>query len=277
MDVVEKIACVLIEDDEAFPRRRAVACLVHWVKTRHPISSTILKLREPSSQETQGSAATEIKGMAVVDSEGKKEARIIVAQSIRHACQDFDWEVKLLGIQFLEAVTQYFIAHEDLGSSDREPIRSTSKEVNQLPHVPNLGQGSPQTRVKSATDPAERCLRVLHSIGACKILLDAVSDCDQMVCEEALLLLVKLKQSCFPEVESCHSQFETPEEIQESLLNCSALSLEKFKEILGVTDFTAVLHSSTAADNSVRSDPVSFLEDILTAARDHEQNLLDCY
>ena len=54
--------------------------------------------------------------------------------------------------------------------------------------------------------------------------------------------------------------------------------VSEFGEILNETDFEAILESISPLDSSVRSDPESFLEDILAAAVTvHEKNLLDCY
>lgn len=261
---MKKIALVLLEDDEAFPRRRAMSCLVRWVKVQHPVMRTILEPEEPGDQTTPGAEDTD---------PSYPERRFLVAGSIYRACQDFDWEVKLLGIQFLEAVVGHFLVRD---GSIRESIDVTTLEDHKVFQTSLFTQRLKQTSAKSTVDFREGCLRILASMGACKILLDAVSDCDHMVCEEALLLLIKLKEFCFPE-ESCEYQVHTPEDFQGSLSTCSKMSLDQFREILRNTNFTAALDSSTAADSTVRSDPVSFLEDILAAAGDHEENLLDCY
>ena len=68
---------------------------------------------------------------------------------------------------------------------------------------------------------------------------------------------------------------KTSWEFQESLGN--KFGLEKFKEVLRVTDFPAIIQSTEAADSAVRSDPVSLIEDILKAATRQDENLLDCY
>ena len=42
-------------------------------------------------------------------------------------------------------------------------------------------------------------------------------------------------------------------------------------------DFSSLTQSTEAADSSVRSDPVSFIQDIILAASQQDENLLDCH
>ena len=254
-----RVAGVLLEEDEAFPRRQAAACLVRWVKAGHTAVRAVLEPERRSNlspdKYAQNPAPPGIK------------LTHVVATGICRACQDFDWEVKLLGIQFYEAVVDHFIA---CGERKAE----TSEE---LPDRATFCRTSGRPAVTSPDLAREHCLCALASTGACGVLLQAVNDCDHMVCEAALLLLIRLKGFCFPEETSCEVLAQTAEEIQEYLSSHREISLDEFRHVLEGTDFKAALRASTAADSSVRSDAVSFLEDILSAAADNEHNLLDCY
>ena len=41
--ILGKLSSILENDDEAFPRRRAMECLTLWLKTRHPMAARILR------------------------------------------------------------------------------------------------------------------------------------------------------------------------------------------------------------------------------------------
>ena len=190
-----------------------------------------------------------------------------ITRSIRHACQDFDWEVKLRGLKFWEAIIEFFTGF--INNKGSTTLRGKAKfffgEANE--------RANDDESIKAGN--VDELFRVLFNMGALHILSEALDDCDHMVCEKALEILTGLQRIANPERIVIKQSVKTSWEFQESLGN--RFGLEKFKEVLGVTDFPAIIQSTEAADSAVRSDPVSLIEDILKAAKRQDENLLDCY
>lgn len=272
--ILEKLSTVLVEDEEAFPRRRVLECLTLWITQRHPIafritrSSKEVKDQSPSEgiltsddfQDLQvgkqsveiGNQSVQVENQSVATETSGYE---IIARRICHACQDFDWEVKLRGFELWEAVIC-----DITGLKPKEESINTRKTCN--------GE-------RLNKQDVDKCLRVLFEMGALKILSEALSDCDHMVCEKSLELFAILQQIANPDYPIVEQWIKTSWDFQEAL--GKGFSLERFKNVLLGTDLAAVALSCEAADNALRSDPVSLLEDVLSAAGRHEENLLDCY
>ena len=265
--MLEKLSSVLIDDDEAFPRRRAMECLTKWVTNRHPMTARILRSNKTvidQSKNETSPTSNEVQDLGVGSkSEATKTSSgCDIARSVRHACRDFDWEVKLRGLEFWEAVIDYFTGFKS-GKISADRRKAKPESVSDA-----LNDESLQTDV-------EKRFEVLFDMGAMNVLSEALSDCDHMVCEKALEVLASLQHVVYSKDYTQEQWVKTSTEFQETL--GKEFGLEKFKEVLQVTDFPALVHSCEAADNALRTDPVSLIEDIILAAGQHEENLLDCY
>ena len=117
--------------------------------------------------------------------------------------------------------------------------------------------------------------QLLFDMGALNILNEVLNDCDVMVCEKALEVLASLQDIANPEGMYNEQSIKTSWEFHESL--GKSFDFEKFKDVLRSADFPSLTQSNEAADSLVRSDPVSFIQDIILAASHQDENLLDCY
>ena len=270
-NILEKLLSVLVEDDEAFPRRRAMECFTVWITNRHPMIARILCSKKHSKDQSQ------IDGFPTPD-EGqdlgvgkqseatKTPSGFEIAQSICHACRDFDWEVKLRGLEFWEAVIDYFTefkTNRESASTDKTKSFSGEALVSTASNNESLLEG------------IEKCFQLLFEMGALSVLSEAPNDCDHMVCEKALEVLATLQRVAYREISPRERYVKTSRDFQETL--GKRFDMEKFKEVLQATDIPALVQSCEAADTAIRSDPVSLIEDILSAAEHHDENLLDCY
>ena len=270
-NILERLSSVLVEDDEAFPRRRAMECFTVWITNRHPMIARILCSIKHSKDQSQ------IDGFPTPD-EGqdlgvgnqseatKTPSGFEIAQSICHACRDFDWEVKLRGLEFWEAVIDYFTEfkiNRESASADKAKSFSGEALVSTASNDESLLEG------------IEKCFQLLFEMGALSVLSEALNDFDHMVCEKALEVLDALQRVAYREISPRERYVKTSRDFQETL--GKRFDVEKFKEVLQATDIPALVQSCEAADTAIRSDPVSLIEDILSAAEHHDENLLDCY
>lgn len=173
-----------------------------------------------------------------------------------HTCQDRDWEVKLRGLEFWEAVIDSFISFQ--GSREKAILMSKASVEEEM-DIENM----------------KELFQLLFDMGALSILKEVLNDCDVMVCEKALEILASLRNIVNPEGIFNEQSIKTSWEFQESL--GKSFDLKQFKEVLRSADFLSLTQSTEAADSSVRSDPVSFIKDIILAASHQDENLLDCY
>ena len=194
----------------------------------------------------------------VSQSEGTKApTKFEIALSVCHACKDLDWEVKLRGLEFWEAVIDSFISFQ--GSSREKASLRSKASVEEEIDVENM----------------KELFQLLFDMGALNILNEVLNDCDVMVCEKALEVLASLQNIANPEGMYNEQSIKTSWEFQESL--GKSFDLETFKDVLRSADFPSLTQSNEAADSLVRSDPVSFIQDIILAASHQDENLLDCY
>lgn len=272
-NILEKLSSVLAEDDEAFPRRRAMECFTVWITNRHPMIARILccKKAVKDQSQTQGfptSDEGQDLGVGNRSEATKTPSGFEIARSVCHACRDFDWEVKLRGLEFWEAVIDYFTQFktnkESPGTADKAKSFSGEALVSNASNDESLLE-----------EGVEKCFQVLFEMGALSVLSEALNDCDHMVCEKALEVLATLQRVAYRENSTQQRCVKTSRDFQETL--GKGFGLEKFKEVLQATDIPALVQSCEAADSAIRSDPVSLIEDILLAAEHHEENLLDCY
>ena len=302
--MLNAVCGVLSDDPEAFPRRRALENLVLWVKNKHPIIEKLISCKD--SKEEQDTVEGSL--LKQTEETGSSQKYSNAISTICRASQDFDWEVKLLALDFWNAVVEYLglpvnvgrlssnpwepsqtVASDHLSPSffekDVKPTGSLSalKETKCLNDELERTAGVPESTGLSCCDIDHKylneCIKTLSNVGAARVILDAVGDCDHMVCEKALSLLIPLRCQWVrfgSLVGEC--TIRTSEDLRARLdKNGKKVTVSEFGEILNETDFKAILESILPLDSSVRSDPVSFLEDILAAATEHKENLLDCY
>ena len=173
-----------------------------------------------------------------------------------------------------------------VASDHQKPTGSMSalKETKCLNDEFERIAGVPESKALSCCDIDHKLLnntiKTLSNVGAARVIFEAVGDTDHMVFEKALSLLIsqKCQWVCSgSQVGEC--TIRSSEDLTARLdKNGEKVIVSEFGEILNETDFEAILESISPLDSSVRSDPESFLEDILAAAVTvHEKNLLDCY
>lgn len=263
-NILQKLSSILVEDDEAFPRRRAIECFSVLITNRHPITARILRSKRVAKDQSQTEGfPMSYEGQDLKIGNQSEATKIPpgfeFAPSVCHACQDFDWEVKLRGLEFWEAVIDYFTefkANKERASTEKGKSFSGNHEGLQEENV-------------------EKCFQILFEMGALSVVSEALDDCDHMVCEKALEVLATLQSVVYHENSTKERCLKTSQDFQETL--GKEFGLEKFIEVLLATDIPALVECCEAADNAIRSDPVSLIEDILSAAERHEENLLDCY
>lgn len=258
-----------MEDDEAFPRRRAMECFTVWITDRHPMIARILRSKKPAKDQSQTegfptSDKDQDLGVGNQSEATKTPSEFETARSVCHACRDFDWEVKLRGLEFWKAVIDYFTEFKtNRESAGADKAKSGEALVSNASNEESLQEGF------------EKCFQILFEMGALSVLSEALNDCDHMVCEKALEVLATLQRVGYREIAPLERYVKTSRDFQETL--GKGFGLEKFKEVLRATDIPALVQSCEAADTAIRSDPVSLIEDILSAAEHHDENLLDCY
>ena len=260
-----------MEDDEAFPRRRAMECFTVWTTNRHSMIARILRSKKPAKDESQTdgfptSDEGQDLGVGNQSDVAKTPSGFEIVRSICHACGDFDWEVKLRGLEFWEAVIDHFTEFKiNRESAGTDKAKSFSGEAL----VSNASDD------ESLQEGIEDCFQILFEMGALSVLSEALNDCDHMVCEKALEVLATLQRVAHREISPLERYVKTSWDFQETL--GKKFGLKKFKEVLQATDIPALVQSCEAADTAIRSDPVSLIEDVLSAAEHHDENLLDCY
>ena len=271
-NILEKLSSVLVEDDEAFPRRRAMECFTVWITNWHPMIVRILRSKKPVKDQLQTEGfPTSDEGHDLrigTQSEATKTPTVFeIGPSICHACRDFDWEVKLRGLEFWEAVIDCFTkfkANKESAGSEKAKSFSGEALVSKASNDESLRE-----------EGIEKCFHVLFEMGALSVLSEALNDCDHMVCEKALEVLATLQRVGYREISTEERCVKSSRDFQETL--GKEFGLDKFKKVLQATDIPELVQSCEAADNAIRSDPVSLIEDILSAAEHHDENLLDCY
>ncbi|XP_031555900.1 uncharacterized protein LOC116292681 [Actinia tenebrosa] len=349
-EVLKKIVHVLENESEAFPRRSVMDCLIKWSHDQHPIVSVIL----PDKMKL--SSSTGLDKLKNTDS----EIRSLFSDIIRYAVKDFDWEVKIRALQLVETIIQIFA---QVRESRNESRHSQQCQLKTLERTSSDNDGS-----------INNLMALLVGLGAAVPLLEAVNDCDSLVCEKALEVISTLKGFVHSEITHTHlsgssktgiefqpygkenlygrldeqpneskennqliviseedqpvvtpeqdqpivtpeqdqpivtpeqvqpivtpeqvqpivtseqdqpivtpeqvQPIETQEQVQGVIDTSKVFSVDTFKVILYRLDVSCLSTLCTSIDISVQKDPVGFLEDVLVAARNHSDNLLDCY
>lgn len=288
VDVLTAICEILRDDPEAFPRRRAMESLVLWTRNKHPIIDRLMHCIH--TRKLKRKVTEKVSPLENLIETGSNQEFSDAFKVISKASQDFDWEVKLLALDFWEALIEYSIL--------RPKMLRASSESSEVTH--GIEHGTPKTfftsenpsghSVSNTPEDLEdetgvlecnsqsqltKNLYFLNTVGAVRVIVDALGDCDPMVCERVVGLLISLKGQCpLPAEFKIYSIEELKAELDGK---GDELNVIEFGKIVEATDFEAVLKSLCPLDGNIRSDPVSFLEDILAAAADRKENLLDCY
>lgn len=286
---------VLESESEAFPRRSVVDCLIKWSRDQHPIVCAISPKPDKMSEicEPKLSSSTGPAELENTDS----EIRSVFSDIIRYAFKDFDWEVKIRGLQLVESIIQNFSDFRNRTQDENSSNKSSHSQDCQLQNLPD--------------NHCYNLMVLLVDLGAAGPLLEAVIDCDSLVCEKALKVISTLKGVVHSELTDTRisgsnktgSEFQpiknenvsgslkeepneskennqpivTPEELQDVIETSKVFSVETFNALLYRLDVSSLTTLCTAIDIGIQKDPVGFLDDILVAARNHDDNLLDCY
>ncbi|XP_057310460.1 BRCA1-associated ATM activator 1-like isoform X1 [Hydractinia symbiolongicarpus] len=108
-----------------------------------------------------------------------------------------------------------------------------------------------------------------------------VSDCEYKVRCAALqcLQIFKNKLCTMQSISGNSTNFHISclEDFDTFIASKKSFRLEQFEQILSVVDFSSLASKLEVIDISVKSDPVSFLHDIISSTKQSEENLLDCY
>uniref|UniRef100_A0A673GMK7 BRCA1-associated ATM activator 1-like n=1 Tax=Sinocyclocheilus rhinocerous TaxID=307959 RepID=A0A673GMK7_9TELE len=237
---------VLSQDTEVFPRRAVVKAFTSWLKGSHPLTALDSSL----------SSVLSLGG------------------------NDFDWEVKMHTLELAEVLME--------------------KTLTCCPYMQNV-DFSEKTCLTQA-------LSRLKDFGLFDLLFNSLFDCDRPVCEKACALLVRLRTLTAETADLDHSALvlnvcgnRWGDEVQrrylkkqqakasvcatdgatgsdertDSELHCiKDISLPTILQILDLNDMQRMLMLSS--DHVVNS-PQSLMEDILSAAQQSEENIVDCY
>ena len=115
----------------------------------------------------------------------------------------------------------------------------------------------------------------LNEIGA--VILSALTDCDQPVRERGFALLDVLKKH-LPGLskENVLQHYDgSPNELQDFILEKKKGNNYSLLETLFVIDFSEF--AAGYEPSNIVHESLSFLKDVLAAASENEENLLDCY
>ncbi|KAK2908633.1 hypothetical protein Q8A67_004470 [Cirrhinus molitorella] len=246
-EALVQMMSVLSQDTEGFPRRAVVKVFTSWLRGSHPITALDSSL----------SSVLSLGG------------------------NDFDWEVKMHTLELAEMLME--------------------KTLTCCPYaIQNFGS-SEETHFTQA-------LSRLKAYGLFDLLLNSLFDCDRPVCEKACGLLVKLRTLTAETADLNHSAFvlnvcgnrwenevqrrclkkqpakasvcvtnlvSKSDEETDCDLHCSRnISLYKILQILDLDDMQRML---TLSSDHVVNSPRSLMEDILSAAQQSEENIVDCY
>lgn len=155
---------------------------------------------------------------------------------LNSACQDFDWEVKIRGLDCWEALAMVDHCWDN------------------------------KTSENSFTDAIS------------KVLFDAITDCDQPVRMKAHSVVEILKTSLASQAEVVDNQLHYNGSLDE--FPDFVLKTQKDRSCSLLRTLLAIDYSELTASFekiNILQNPLPFLEDILAAASENQDNLLDCY
>ena len=108
------------------------------------------------------------------------------------------------------------------------------------------------------------------------VILDAITDCDQPVRVKGMALLEELKTRLVGEVENDELHHNgSVDELRDFILQTRKNNNYSLLQTLLVIDFSEIANSFHVSN--LIQNPLPFLNDILAAALENRDNLLDCY
>lgn len=237
---MKQMMTILSQDTEGFPRRAVVKAFTSWLK-----GSDLVTAVHP-----------------------------FLSSVLSLGCNDFDWEVKMHTLELAEVLME--------------------KTLTCCPYAVQNSGSSEKTHLMQA-------LSKLKEFGLFDLLFNSLFDCDRPVCEKACELLLKLRtltsestdfdstlvfnvngnrwgdevQGRYLNKQHAKGSVCTSDERMDSDLHCiKDISLPMILHILDLDDMQRMLKLSS--DHVVNS-PRSLMEDILSAAQQSEDNIIDCY
>ncbi|XP_056120534.1 BRCA1-associated ATM activator 1 isoform X1 [Rhinichthys klamathensis goyatoka] len=239
-EALTQMMTILSQDTEGFPRRAVVKAFTSWLKGSHLVTAV----------------------------------HPFLSSVLSLGCNDFDWEVKMHTLELAEVLME--------------------KTLTCCPYaIQNFGS-SEKTHLMQA-------LSKLKEFGLFDLLFNSLFDCDRPVCERACALLLKLRTLTSESADfdstlvlnvngnrwgdEVQSRYLNPQQAKGSVcasdkrtdsdLHCiKDISLPMILHILDLDDMQRTLKLSS--DHVVNS-PRSLMEDILSAAQQSEDNMVDCY
>ena len=286
--VLSKLLNTLKHDDEAFPKRNVMDVVFRWLD----ICKVTGMLFSKNGSET----------LSAYGEKFEEKLCQMILKSLIIAAEDFDWEVKLKGIQCWHKIIKTMSNsvernEEELDTEERKVVTNDagivqSKElegnnfVNEEAEL-NIDKvcTSPNFEETVSTkdpnrSPKEGWIKFLCKTGGSKILFNAINDCDQLVREATLKTLrcIRKEINLSPnthlrpasKITSCYDL-----EILVAEINFS--EEKDLVDMLLQIDFDSLAESMKLADDHVANHSISLLKDIIAAAQHSDDNLLDCY
>ena len=286
--VLAKLLNTLKQDDEAFPKRSVMDVVFRWLD----ICKVTVMLSSMNSLEKFSDNGENFE---------EKLCQMILKLLII-AAEDFDWEVKLKGIQCWHKMIKIISSaiegnEEELDTEERRVVTNDngilqSKELEGKDFLNedvelSINKASTSSNFEETVNSKDRkrspekgWIKFLSKTGGSKILVNAINDCDQLVREAALKTLrcirkkmnvpLNTNQRPASKITSCYDL--------ESLVADINFSEEKdFVDMLMRIDFHSLAESMKLADDHVANHSLSLLKDIIAAAQRSDDNLLDCY
>ncbi|NWU99920.1 BRAT1 protein, partial [Upupa epops] len=240
--MVAKLHEILSTDQEAFPRRAVIRIFVEWVK--HGCTGQL----EDTVQFVSG-----------------------VIQTVEH---DLDWEVRLTGLELIDAL---------------------DSQTHCQPCLPKCPGGLEQSLV---TVQPNVSLQILCRAKVFRFLFRSLCDCDKMLGQRACDFLLGIRHGFYP--------YDTPKALDEArdlpsghgiarlerTLRQGSLAQnfptdgddvvdfedpESMKLVLSTVDLIQLHDELNKSSDHVETSPRSLLEDILAAAGTIKENEADCY
>ncbi|KAI4886136.1 hypothetical protein NFI96_015286 [Prochilodus magdalenae] len=241
-EAVTHLLTILTEDTDSFPRRAVVKAFKSWLK--NPLTVTVLDHT--------------------------------LCSVLSLGSNDFDWEVKVHTLELADMLM--------------------NSSLNFCPYTVNTFQSSDRMCISQG-------LNRLMDLGLFDLLLKCLFECDRPVSEEACALLIKLRTFTREMYTAGHNdltleisryswgkeilqRYHKKQQAEES--NCvkneaqvsycpdwpKKMGLLKVLELLDLEEMQLILSLSS---DHVMNSPQSVMEDILFAADQSEENVVDCY
>ena len=225
------------EDDEAFPKRSIIDAIYRWID--------LTQLRRYLLDNI---------AFARIDQMVTYESKVwdFILKVLKKAPLNFDWEVKMKGILCWEKILK-------IGSEGDQALDGEELECD-----------------KDAFRRGIKCLGIVCAQQGSRILVQALNDCDKLVCDAALKTLTWIKNNCIAEQHNKHAA-DITSCFDIKMCDIDFSSSDSFLIFLKRIDFEELARSMRLADDKVVNNPISLLNDIIAAAQHNDDNLLDCY